>query len=269
VATAIALQGAGRAVLPLLLAALNPGWWGLLGGEVAGRILGVARLARGAGGRLLALTVDRIVRAARRRWRYPTWVLPSSLLDALAVAVPLPLISEIFGVAAAGQFALVQRIAAVPAALVASSFADAIHAEGSRLRAAQVSDLRPLASQTVRRLGLIGAAVYLPVMLFAPLAFPPVFGPDWREAGVIAAILAPYLWLTLVVSPLSRLILVNDRVELKVLADLLCLGLPVAALFAARAMNYPEALAAFSAANLLAYLVYLGIIWRAAGRPRA
>lgn len=268
VGAAIALQGVGRAVLPLLVAVLSPGWWGLLAGEAAGRILGVARMARGTMARLTTLTADRMTRAARRYWRYPTMVLPSALLDAVAVAAPLPIISEFFGVAAAGQFALVQRVAAVPAALVASSFADVIHAEGSRLRDSPASAIQLLAMQSVRRLGVIGAVVYVPVMLLAPTVFPLVFGSDWREAGVVAAILAPYLWLTLVVSPLSRLILVNGRIELKVLADLVCLGLPVAALVAGRTFGLTGAMVAFSAASVLAYLFYLAIVWRAVSRPR-
>lgn len=267
VGVALALQGVGRALLPILVAVLSPGWWGLLAGEAAGRILGVVRMARGAMARLATLTTDRIARTVSRHWRYPTMVLPSSLLDAVAVAIPLPIISEFFGVAAAGQFALVQRVAAVPAALVASSFADVIHAEGSRLRDSPSPAIRLLAIQSVRRLGVIGAVIYVPVMLLAPAVFPLLFGADWREAGVVAAILAPYLWLTIVVSPLSRLILVNGRIELKVFADLVCMGLPVAALIAGRTSGFAGAMAAFSAASVLAYLFYLAIIWYAVGRP--
>jgi O-antigen/teichoic acid export membrane protein len=268
VGIAAALQGAGRALVPLLLAVANPGWWGLLAGDATGRVLGAARLASGAIPRVTTLSARQMATVARRYLRYPLVVLPSSLVDAMAVAVPLPIISAFFGVAAAGQFALVQRVAALPASLVAASFADVIHAEGSRLQQGGVDSLRPLAAQSFRRLGLVGAAIYLPVLLLAPVVFPVLFGSEWTEAGIAAAILAPFLWLTVVVSPLSRLILVSGRTDLKLLADVVCLLVPAAALFAARNEEFRVALVAYAAASALAYLVYLGIIWRAAGRQR-
>jgi O-antigen/teichoic acid export membrane protein len=268
VATASAWQGVGRAFMPLALAAAHPGWWGLLAGDAAGRVLGVARLGRGAVARVGALSAGSVAGAARRHWRYPAMVLPSSLLDAIAVAVPLPLISTFFGVAAAGQFALVQRVAALPASLVAASFADVIHAEGSRQREAGCLTLRALAFESAKKLGLVGAAVYLPVLLLAPTVFPLLFGRDWRDAGVVAAILVPFLWLTLLVSPLSRLVLVSGRTELKPLADLVCLALPVSALLAARKLDFTDAMVAFGIASVAAYLFYLAVIWFAVGHPR-
>lgn len=268
VGTAAALQGVGRALVPLALAGATPGWWGLLAGEAAGRLLGAARLARGAMRRLSGLGPEPLASAARRHSRYPLVVLPSSLIDAVAVAVPLPIITELFGVAAAGQFVLVQRVAAVPASLVAASFADAIHAEGARQREAGTGSLRSLAAQSARTLGLIAAVVYGPLLLFAPSLFPLLFGSEWRDGGTTAAILAPFLWIGLVVSPLSRLILVSGRTELKLLADFVCLLMPAGALLAARDLGFSGAMAVFSAASVVAYLFYLGVIWRATARPR-
>jgi O-antigen/teichoic acid export membrane protein len=263
VATASALQGFGRAIVPLAFAAAGPGWWGLLAGDAAGRLLGAASLARGAATRLRGTSAAAIAAAARRYWRYPAVIMPSSGLDAIAVALPLPLVSTLFGVGAAGQFALVQRVAAVPASLIAASFADAIHAEGSRIRETDQSQLRTLALQSARRLGLLGAAIYVPMLILAPSAFPLLFGHEWREAGVLAAILTPFLWLTLIVSPLSRLILVTGRTGLKLLADLVCLVLPSSALLVGRDLGFTWAVATFSLASTLAYLFYLGIIWLA------
>ena len=268
VGTAAALQGAGRAFVPLILAVANPGWWGLLAGDAAGRLLGAVRLASGVMPRLANFGDGQLSSIARRYARYPMVVLPSSLVDAMAVAAPLPIISAFFGVSAAGQFALVQRVAALPASLVAASFADVIHAEGSRLQQGGADSLRPLAAQSFRRLGLVGAAIYLPVLLLAPVVFPVLFGSEWNEAGVAAAILTPFLWLTVVVSPLSRLMLVSGRTDLKMLADVVCLLVPAAALYAARHHEFRVALAAYAAASALAYLVYLGLIWRSVGRQR-
>ena len=150
VGTATAVQGAGRAAVPIGVAALDPGWWGLLAGDAAGRLLGIMRLARGVPARLRAVMRQDAVAAARSNWRYPAVVMPSSLIDAMSAALPLPLISAMYGVGAAGQFVLVQRMAAVPASLVAASFAEVIHAEGSKRRGADDGALRELAGSSGR-----------------------------------------------------------------------------------------------------------------------
>jgi len=46
------------------------------------------------------------------------------------------------------------------------------------------------------------------LMLFAPQLFAIVFGDDWREAGVYALILSPWMALNFITSPLSQLPLV-------------------------------------------------------------
>jgi O-antigen/teichoic acid export membrane protein len=263
VGTASVLQGLGRALVPLGLAVTASGWWGLLAGDAAGRLLGVTQLARGAIERLRPQRLNAVLRAARRQWRYPAIVVPSSLLDAIASAVPLPIVSTLFGVEAAGQFALVQRVAAVPVSLVGASFADVIHAEAVRQTRSGLARLRPLGVSSVKRLALVGAAIYVPVLVLAPFVFPWLFGDIWEQAGIVAAILAPALWLTLVVSPVSRLILVTGRTGLKFVADLVKLTVPSAALLMGREAGFIGAVVAFGAASFFAYLFYLGVIWLA------
>ena len=94
-----------------------------------------------------------------------------------------------------------------------------------------------------------------------------LFGDSWVDAGRVAAVLAPFLWISVVVSPISRLILVSGRVELKLVADVVRLVLPVGALFLARDWGFVPAMVAFSAASCCAYLLYLWLIWYAISRP--
>jgi hypothetical protein len=64
----------------------------------------------------------------------------------------------------------------------------------------------------------------------------------------------------LVVGPLSRMLLVTNRVELKLLADAACLALPLAAFFAAGRLGLGAALAALIGGTLVAYAIYLAVI---------
>src|SRR6185312_8598530 len=104
-------QGAGRASLPLIVGAFSSAWGGLVCGEIAGRVFGGTKLIKGAWPEVRrtfsSLEPGESIRVLRKYWKYPAVFLPSSVLDALATSLPLPVISALFGIVAAGQYFLV------------------------------------------------------------------------------------------------------------------------------------------------------------------
>jgi O-antigen/teichoic acid export membrane protein len=250
VARAVLAQSSGRALVPLVAGGAGLGWSGLVVGELAGRTLGLWGLACAARVDAAALggtpSRSEIVAAARNQSRYPALVLPASMLDALAAFLPLPLFMAAFGPVAGGQLALVQRLLAVPAALIATSVGDVLHAHAG---AAARGD-RVLAAGVLRNLVLAAAIVYVPVIVLAPSLFAPVFGAEWVDSGRYAALLAPMVAAWTVASPLTRVFLVRDRLRLKLALDVANLVLPVGALWIASAAGPAAALGAYSAAGL-------------------
>ncbi len=263
-------QAAGRAVVPVALGLAHTGWLGLMLGEIAGRTVGVGQLLRTAwpaARRTIRPYRPAVYRAAlRRNKRYPAIVLPSSLVDALAMALPLPIVSSLFGSDAAGRFFLVMQVAGWPANLAGASAGDVFH-EGLSATAR----LEPLRVPSVlwtsaRHLAGIGLVVYVPLALLSPFVFGAVFGPQWAQAGILVALLAPYLLALLIVSPLSRLLLVVNRQEWKLIVDVVRLAVPVAAFFGGQraGLGFVPCVALFGALNLLAFGVYMGAIVAAA-----
>ena len=99
--------------------------------------------------------------------------LPSALLDAAAMTLPLPLLASRFGAEAAGQFALAQRILQAPAVLVGKSVAEAFHARIARHvreRPEQVARFFRRTSAILTLIGLV-PAVALVVVASAGLIF--------------------------------------------------------------------------------------------------
>ena len=78
------------------------------------------------------------------------------------------------------------------------------------------------------------------------------------------AMSTPALMAMLVVGPLSRILLVTQRIELKLIADVSCVALPAVALLAAAPWGLPYALVAFVLATLVAYGIYYAMVARAA-----
>lgn len=271
VGRALVMQGVARAGSSVLLGLAATGWAGLAGGEVAGRLLGIRRLWRDAGvelrrsmreGRLAGLRAE-----LRRARHFPLVVLPSSLVDALAAALPLPVIAWLFGPAEAGQFALVWRVAALPGGLVAASVGDVFHAHATAARDGGPQRVRGLLVDTVRMLGLVAAAIFVPACLLAPWAFPWIFGGPWRTAGEMMLWLFPLWILSMVVSPVSRLPLVLGRPHLKMVFDACFLLLPLAALLACAQHGLMFAVLAYGAAAAVAYAAFAVLLYHAAGRP--
>src|SRR5581483_1486029 len=107
---------------------------------------------------------------------------------------------------------------------------------------------------TAKRLLLLALAVYAPLALLAPFAAAWVFGKEWQEVGSLLAVLAPACIAQSVVSPLSRSLLLNDREERKLIADLVCLILPASTLYLASSLPVVFAASCFAAASAFSCL---------------
>jgi len=264
VSAAAVAQGVGRAGTSVALGLAGTGWAGLLLGDLVGRVLGIGRLWRHA----LPVLRDRFdgdLRQAlgarlRSAWRYPLVVLPSSLLDALAAALPLPVIATLFGPAAAGQFALVWRVASVPASLIGASVADVFHAHAVTARAQGGGAVRHLLLRTASRLALLATVIYVPVCVAAPFLFQWIFGREWQASGWLMLLLLPMWWAAAVVSPVSRLLVVMDRPALKFVFDLVFLLAPIATMFALQDRGINAAVFGYGMAACAAYAVYAALL---------
>lgn len=269
VGRALALQGAGRAVVPVLLGPVGLGWVGLLLGELTGRIVGFGRMLREALPSLLGVlrpfNAAYLVAVMRKSWKFPAIVLPSSLVDSLAAALPVPLVASAFGTDAAGKFLLIQTIVALPAGLVSASVADVFHSEVSTVNRGTGSNLESLLWKVVRKLGVISLAVYLPMALAAPFAMDRLLGPKWEGSGMLLVVLAPISLVGLVVSPVSRLLFVVNKPESKLLIDAIRLLIPLLSLSVLSQVGYAfwTCISVYSISSSLAYGLYFLVIWRA------
>ena len=211
------LQSASAAAVAVALG------WGLSGGSqagvglvlgaVVGQALAAASLAwpfwRRWGARLQGVGWQPMRAQALRFREFPAINMPHALLDALQGSGVVALIAALFGPTLLGFHALAQRVVRTPMATLGSAVAqvfqkraaDALHAGG---------DTRRLVDAVLRRLGAAAVAV-LPLLWFAPELFAFVFGAAWREAGVYAQILTPWLLLNFMLSPLSQLPLLLGR----------------------------------------------------------
>lgn len=271
IARALLLQGVGRAFGPPAVSITSNGWDGLALAELLARSLGIwgqwRRIRRGVGDRLTWPSARAIYSTLCDRRRYPLVLLPSSLIDALAVGLPLPVLLDCYGPSAAGVYAVAWRLAGVPAQLLSGAFADIFHhaAQAYNAGASARAGLRSVVRSALGRNLLIGSALFLPAAAIAPWVFGPLFGQQFAQGGIMFAILAPAALAAFAVGPLTRVLVVLDRPELKLRADAVALAGAVIPVYAASAagLGLTGAAWAICVGGVCGSVAYLAAVWRA------
>lgn len=266
-------QGVGRAGTQAALGlTVGGGWLGLLAGEIVGRGLAVGTMASRCWPdlRLSARVSLRKMTAAVIRFReFPLWRTPSHLANNLAATMPLFLMASVFAPQTVGQFAFMMMIVVAPVGLVLRAVGDVFLGEfGARFR----SDPRSARTLLHRTAGALAAITVPPSLLLAfagaPL-FALVFGSNWREAGMMAAVYVPVLVGNLVVAPLGGVLNVTRRPSFKLAVDLIgitlqAIGFGWARLTGAGAVATAGAIFAGYA---IAFAVYFALILIAVDHP--
>jgi O-antigen/teichoic acid export membrane protein len=148
-----------------------------------------------------------IAAIAREHIAAPKFLLPTALLDVVTMQLPVLLITAWFSSDSAGQFSMAWRILALPMSLIGGAVGLVFFQRFSKVWP-DVPAARRLLLKTWKILALVGLLPTVVVMVFGELFFSFVLGEAWREAGVMAAVMAPMLLAMLVSSPTSTSYLV-------------------------------------------------------------
>lgn len=257
------LQNGGRAVSQIGLGFFGLGWIGLLWGDLLGRALGLARMARSAwraiADQLFPLEYSLLFKVMYVYCKCPIYSFPSALLDALALNLFIPLIAQFYGSNAAGQISLVQGALSLPLILVGAAVADVFHGRIADCARQAPDRAMSLFLRTAAWLLIVGCGPAVLLMLFGQSLFGWVFGERWSMAGLLAATMAPWTLAQLVVSPLSRVIFVYQRHEVKLVYDTMSLlGVAGVIVIGSRqGLSLPQVVAWLSLAQVLVYGLYL------------
>lgn len=232
---------------------------GLIAGDILSRCVGIAVLRLPLRHRGLSFSGEKLrFRAMWRRYSgYPRMLAPAALLNSIGQQIQNLLFPLLFGAGAAGQFALASRVLSAPIGLTSKAIGNVYSGEAASLR----NDEAALRRLTLHVLGLTTGCA-LPVFVCAAALAPPVFawlfGEDWREAGIYAAILAAGLSVSLVASPVSSLITLRDSLHTAIYfsgIEILVRSLPI--LIGAASQSERLAIALLSIGNVVLYIVAL------------
>ena len=216
-------RSAGNAIVKISTGLVSSGSFGLMLGEVVGAWMAIPKVVSSLLLRsiLMRQRIRHRIGVTWQRFRkFPLLELPSSILNQAALTLPVPMIAAIGGPEIVGAYAIARMVVVAPNAQIGRAVGDAFQLRVSKIiREGDFSQLLPTIGKTSLGLAGLGIVPFGAFILFSPWAFPFLLGDDWTAAGDFAALLAIWMYLAFVVSPVSRILSVLQRQEFKLIYD--------------------------------------------------
>jgi len=182
-------------------------------------------------GRLAAFAKGKTKAVVKKYSNYILLEFPSTLMNNLALFLPVPLVANLYGIESAGIFGIAHRIATLPVSQVSRAVADVTQMEmADAYRKGEKQRVKELFWTISKRLFVFALLPLIASITLAPFLIGYILGQEWSQAGYIIAILSPWLFAQTVVGPITRILILLQRQELKLLYDVFILGI-IAALY--------------------------------------
>jgi len=259
-------QNAARVLSQVGLGLTQIGWLGLLLGDLLGRSLGVGTIVKQSRSELICLTcpisLAKLKQVALQYIDFPKYALPSTLINILALNLPIPIIIYLHGEIAGGYFLLAQRALALPLNLIGSSISDVFHNQIAYYVEHQPEKAKHFFYSTAKTLASFGFVLISILALCSPYLFSVIFGETWGQAGWLVVMIAPWALIGLISSSLSRIVFVLKKQRLKLIYDIFSLTGQIAALLIASAfkLSLMNTVAIISGINVISYGLYFIIL---------
>ncbi len=192
----------------------------------------------------------------------PKYLLPTAMLDVIALQLPVILIVAWYGPSDAGQFSLAWRVLILPASLIGFAIGQVFFQRFSATWP-NAHTAWALLIKTWKILALIGFLPMIFLVLFGESFFSLIFGQNWAESGKMAAILAPMLFASLLHSPTSTTsIVLGVQKVVFFLAIAILIYRPLSLYIGWKLENIYLGLAIFCALEIVQILVFQYVIYK-------
>jgi O-antigen/teichoic acid export membrane protein len=153
-------------------------------------------------------------------WRYPVWVVPSTILNNAMGLLLIPLIAFKYGLEEAGIAAVSYRVLTAPNSLLGAALADILFSRFSDY--AKNADFEKILHEfLLASVGLVSiSAIGFGSLYIMADYLPFVLDTSYEKVGVYVQLLLPWFAVQLVASPLSRVIFVFDKQAYKLVFDI-------------------------------------------------
>lgn len=147
----------------------------------------------------------------KRYSRYLHFTMPASLLDTVSQQIPVFILSYYASKEMAGHYGLALKVLILPTHIIGGSVAQVFLRRFSELWVEPGARLRFQLAKTWVVLLVLGLVPYGLLYLFGEELFSIVFGANWAQAGQLASLIAPMLFVNFISGPSSSAILLENQ----------------------------------------------------------
>jgi lipopolysaccharide exporter len=145
---------------------------------------------------------NRIKRVAKQYEKFPKYTLFQGLLDTFQESILWLMISLLYGNQLLGIFSFTLSLLQKPLQVIGNSLGQVYYQDISK-KFAHRQEIHTDTIRLVKLLALAAGLVYLPILWLGPWLFDFFFGDVWRESGELAQLMAIWLILKMISSPIS------------------------------------------------------------------
>ncbi len=161
----------------------------------------------------LRIKTENIKKLLYKYNEFPLYQMPTSILNTFSNHSPIYFFTYFFTIKAVGFYALVQKLFSVPIGLISSSVSQVFYKECCDLYKDQKST-KLIYYKTLYTLVCIALPVSVFLFLFSESIVSFIFGKEWSVAGRYIKYLSPAFFMRFIVSPLSTILIVQERIKL-------------------------------------------------------
>jgi O-antigen/teichoic acid export membrane protein len=205
ISKATIMRSIASSSMQLLMGFLKTGFSGLISGQIISQIVANTKLFYNIQdkGLLKDIKKDIIKVLAKKYSDFPKYSVISALLDIASLQAPLLMISMLFASSTlVGYYSLANRMLQLPSVFIGSSVAQVFYQKFSQFQK-DPHKQKELLFSTWKKLFLIGVIPFSVIFFFGVEIFSFIFGNNWSEAGRMASILSPMIFVMFVSSPTS------------------------------------------------------------------
>ena len=203
-------QSVGGVASKIAFGFLSFGPWGLLLGDFISQVCGIGKIVsktwKDDHQLIRQCSLKGLYSAAIKYRKFPLFSSSSAIINAMALQLPVLLISAFFGLKEAGYYSLSYGILFLPAMVIGTAIAQVYLGEVTVIkRNGDSGKLESLYLSIVVKLALVSIPMIGAIAIVAPTVFPVVFGGKWLEAGVYCIPIALLAISNFIMSPTSIL----------------------------------------------------------------
>ena len=188
---------------------------GLILGKIIGAIVSVFFLSRKlTKTKSLKITYHDFKKISNKYRDFPLYGILPSFLDAASIQAPVFIIGAYFTVEQLGYYGFTVMVLAGPLSIISVSFRDVFYQKIAETYNQNKSEkLKSIFEKTALSLLGIGIPILLLLVFYGESLFAFIFGYKWADSGIYASILITSFIIKLVVSPLSSVFNVLNKLK--------------------------------------------------------